>query len=766
MRNLSISILLLVLLTASMLLITGCPRVHNKVPTVNKVSGPSGTISQSSSTFTWNGTDSDGTIDSYEHRKDSGSWVSNGTNTSYVWNDYSEGSHTFEVRAKDNKGGYSEPVSWSFTYHVNTVPVLTKAGGRSGITRQNSSAFYWIGEDNDGNISRYEYRKDEGSWINHSLDLSYIWSGYTEGQHKFEIRAQDNDGAYSNTLTWNFTYDPDSSFPYAITVLSYWETDDLDAAVKSELGANATVADWDEIKAMYSENIGEFIEAIGLGLGDEDILLQRDGEEFYEANDRHYFMTRFDGDVPNWYLVHDQIDDYTLVLGSWYGVKDRVLAKLSDNIPPVVTKVDGPDEETTDGSSTFVWTGVDSDGSIVKYECRKDEGSWVSNGTSTSYTWSGYSEGTHKFEVRAQDEDEQYSETVNWEFEYTLHEEAPTITWQKFFGGSGSDGAYSVQQTSDGGYLVFGGTDSNDGDVSGNHGKNDYWVLKLDSTGSVQWQKCLGGSLDDNGGNAETGHEDSIQQTSDGGYIIVGFTESNDGDVSGNHGKTDFWVVKLNSTGEILWQKCLGGSSFDYGHSIQQTSDSGYIVAGATGSDDGDVSGNHGSSDFWVVKLDSTGNILWQKCLGGSGVEGATSVEQTTEGGYIVAGVTDSNDGDVSENHGSIDAWVAKLNSTGNIQWQKCLGEDGFFDIAISIKQTSDNGYVVAGFRARNEAEEVSGILIKLDISGNANWQRCFNERGKNLFYSVRQTNDNGYIVAGTSLNYEESAYLWLLKLD
>ena len=134
--------------------------------------------------------------------------------------------------------------------------------------------------------------------------------------------------------------------------------------------------------------------------------------------------------------------------------------------------------------------------------------------------------------------------------------------------------------------------------MSGNHGDGDadFWVVKLSSTGSLQWQKCLGGSRDD------SAH--SIQQTSDGGYIVAGFTDSNDGDVSGNHGGWDVWVVKLNSTGSLQWQKCLGGSDFDYAYSIQQTSDGGYIVAGGTYSNDGDVSGNHGDMDFWVVKLD------------------------------------------------------------------------------------------------------------------------------------------------------------------
>jgi len=397
-------------------------------------------------------------------------------------------------------------------------------------------------------------------------------------------------------------------------------------------------------------------------------------------------------------------------------------------------------------------------------------------------------------------------------------EEAPTMTWQKYFGGSGSEGAYSVQQTNDGGYVVFGGTDSNDGDVSGNHGKNDFWVLKLYSTGSIQWQKCLGGSAEESCNLGEMGSKASIQQTSNGGYVIVGYTNSNDGDVSGNHGGCDIWIVKLSSTGNIQWQKCLGGSSEEYGYSIQQTSDGGYVVAGATDSNDGDVSGNRGSEDVWVVKLNSTGSIQWQKCLGGSGLERATSVQQTSdggyvivgytnsndgdvsgnrggydiwvvklsstgniqwqkclggsaaelaysvkqtsEGGYIVAGATQSTDGDVSGNHGGYDIWVVKLSSTGNIQWQKCFGGDGPYDLGLSISQTSDSGYVVVGYTG-------SGILIKLDNSGSINWQMCFDESGyDNILYSAKQTSDNGYIVAGASWISEENADLWLLKLD
>ncbi len=298
---------------------------------------------------------------------------------------------------------------------------------------------------------------------------------------------------------------------------------------------------------------------------------------------------------------------------------------------------------------------------------------------------------------------------------------AGDIEWQKSLGGSGYDEAASIQQTSDGGFIVAGKSWSNDGDVSGHHGTGhnyDYWVVKLNSVGAIVWQKSLGGSFSD--------HASSVQQTSDGGYILAGYTHSNDGDVSGNHGYYDYWVVKLNSSGDIVWQKCLGGSHDDYANSIQQTSDGGFIVAGYTCSNDGDVSGWHEGADYpyydyWVVKLNSGGDIIWQKCLGGSNEDEAYSIQQTSDGGFIVAGASNSNDGDVSGHHGSTvrkDYWVVKLNSGGDIIWQKCLGGSNFDD-AYSIQQTTDGGFIVAGLTYSND-DDVSGWHEGYDSWGNS----------------------------------------------
>ncbi|MDR3272603.1 MAG: T9SS type A sorting domain-containing protein, partial [Flavobacteriaceae bacterium] len=352
--------------------------------------------------------------------------------------------------------------------------------------------------------------------------------------------------------------------------------------------------------------------------------------------------------------------------------------------------------------------------------------------------------------------------------------QAPAIEWQKCLGGSGGDMASSIQQTSDGGYIVAGITNSNDGDVSGNHGNSDGWVVKLNPSGEIDWQKCLGGSDYDSAS--------SIQQTSDGGYIVAGRTSSNDGDVSGNHGgNSDGWVVKLDASGAVQWQKCLGGSNSEVFNAIQQTSDGGYIVAGYTNSNDGDVSGNHGSDDFWVVKLNASGELLWQKCLGGSGQDSVYSIQQTSDGGYIAAGFTTSNDGDVSGFHGGYyDGWVVKLDASGNLLWQKCLGGSGFEDWAYSIQQTSDGGYIVAGYTSSNDGD-VSGFhggydgwVVKLDTSGKLLWQKCLGGSDWDFLYSIQQTSDGGYIVAGYTIsndgdvsenngNYHEA---WIVKLD
>jgi hypothetical protein len=351
----------------------------------------------------------------------------------------------------------------------------------------------------------------------------------------------------------------------------------------------------------------------------------------------------------------------------------------------------------------------------------------------------------------------------------------PSLQWQKCYGGSYTDRARSIIQTSDGGYAVAGYTDSNNGDVSGNHGGDDFWIIKLDQNGNFEWQKCFGGSDDE--------WAESIIQTIDGGYAIAGRTRSIDGDVSGLHGEgsVDYWIIKLDQSGNLEWQKCYGGSGYDVANSIIQTSDGGYAVAGYTSSNDGDVSGNHGEYDYWIIRLNQSGNIVWQKCYGGTSMDWqANSIIQTDNAGFLVAGASRSNDGDVSDNHGDDDIWIIKLTQFGDLEWQKSYG-GSISDRSSSTIQIFDGSYVIAGYTWSNDGD-VSGNhgiqyadywIIKLDQGGNLIWQKCFGGAGSDWAHSIIQAPDGGYLVAGytdlndgdVSGNHGENDY-WIIRLN
>lgn len=350
--------------------------------------------------------------------------------------------------------------------------------------------------------------------------------------------------------------------------------------------------------------------------------------------------------------------------------------------------------------------------------------------------------------------------------------QTPTVEWQKCLGGTSYELAKSIQSTTDGGYIIAGSAYSANGDVVGNHGAYDAWIVKLSSNGTLEWQKALGGTSDD--------YANSIRQTTDGGYVVAGYTNSINGDVSGNHGSNDLWVVKLSNSGLIEWQKALGGTSSELANSIQQTADGGYIVAGYTFSSNGDVTGFHGGfvTDVWIVKISSIGVLEWQKALGGTDYDEVFSIQQTTDGGYIGAGFTGSTNGDVTGNHGNRDAWVVKLSSSGSLEWQKALGSTNN-DLANSIRQTLDGGYILAGYAGANNGD-VSGNhgsndawIAKLSSSGIVEWQKSLGGTDVDIANSIQQTMEGGYIVAGytISINGDVSGNhgsrdAWVVKLD
>lgn len=353
----------------------------------------------------------------------------------------------------------------------------------------------------------------------------------------------------------------------------------------------------------------------------------------------------------------------------------------------------------------------------------------------------------------------------------------PALTqFNKVYGGTEADYAFSIIKSSDGGYVFAGSANSNDGDVSGNHGGvvyHDAWVVKLDKEGKIVWEKPLGGSQDE--------QANCIIPATDGGYIMAGATESNDGDVNGNHGEGDVWVIRLNEEGNIVWQKTLGGSRGDFANSIISTSDGGYIIVGAAQSNDGDVNGLHGLGDAWVIKLDKDGNLQWQKALGGSNTEYFYGIIETQEGSYVMAGITLSNDGDVSGLHGGSDVWLVKLTKDGQLVWQKTLGGSGS-DVANSIVATSDKGYILGGFTNSNDGDvsghhgEGDAWVVKVDKDGNILWQKALGGTMGENCNSIIATSDDGYIMAGLTHskdgdvtgNQEGKLYAnaWIVKLD
>lgn len=365
------------------------------------------------------------------------------------------------------------------------------------------------------------------------------------------------------------------------------------------------------------------------------------------------------------------------------------------------------------------------------------------------------------------------------------------IEWQDLLGGRYGETLSSIKPTDDGGYIGCGfvGSPAGDGDVTAYHNNGDVWVVKLNSTGVIQWQKSLGGNNYD--------QAFSINQTSDGGYILAGSTNStNSEDVGQGHGQDDAWIVKLNSTGALQWQDVLGGSNDDVAWSIRQTTpDEGYIFSGITNATmyKGTGSVDLASRPFmgghaWVVKLDPNGNVTWQKMFGGNGDDIANSIEQTSEGGYIFAATTSSNNsGDVGTNNGLMDIWIVKLHPSGDIQWKKMLGGTGWDFTSLwyddGIQQTSEGGYVVIGTTTSkgggtSEDEQYHGAgdvwVIKLDSQGNITWQNPYGGSSSDYGQSIRQTLDKGYIFAGitysntsgdVSQSFGNGDY-WVGKLD
>ncbi|HKR04241.1 MAG TPA: T9SS type A sorting domain-containing protein [Bacteroidia bacterium] len=306
--------------------------------------------------------------------------------------------------------------------------------------------------------------------------------------------------------------------------------------------------------------------------------------------------------------------------------------------------------------------------------------------------------------------------------------------WTKTFGGTGSDAGYSVQQTTDGGYIIAGGIES----FSPPH--MDVYLIKTDANGDTLWTKRFGENNDDLG--------NSVKQTTDGGYIITGWSKSF------GSGYYEVYLIKTDVNGNLLWSKIYGGFTIDIGSSVQQTADGGYIIAGYT------RSFVQAYFDVYLIKTDANGNALWTKTFGGTVVEKGYSVQQTTDGGYIIAGET------WSFGAGGADVYLLRTDANGNSLWAKSFGGAND-DYGYSVQQTADGGYIVTGYTNSFGAGDNDVYLIRTDANGDSLWTKTFGGTNDDWGYTVQQTADGGYIITGLTYSFGAvTGNVYLIKTD
>ena len=324
------------------------------------------------------------------------------------------------------------------------------------------------------------------------------------------------------------------------------------------------------------------------------------------------------------------------------------------------------------------------------------------------------------------------------------------------YGGTKNEEARSVISTLDGGYAILGTTRSIDGDVTGNLAENnDFWLLKFDAEDNLQWNKTYGGS------GIEQGQK--VIQNPDGSYILVGYTSSDDEDVSRNAGLKDMWIVHVGPSGSIIWERTFGFSGDDESFSVISTSDGGYFLTGyldVTASegegDDGFRSTSHGVGDFWGLKLDAQGEYVWRRYYGGTNNDRANDVIQTSDGGFIIAGSTESTDFDVTNNKGSYDYWVVRIDNTGTLLWERTLGGDQL-DNGFGLVEAEDGNFIVVGNTRSSNSDVTTSLgfedawLVKMTIDNHVLWKKSYGGTSFDSARGIGKTSDGNFVIAGFS---------------
>ena len=348
--------------------------------------------------------------------------------------------------------------------------------------------------------------------------------------------------------------------------------------------------------------------------------------------------------------------------------------------------------------------------------------------------------------------------TVQYDYWLLKFDKDDTLQWQKTYGGSKDEKAYKIIETNDNGFAVIGYSKSDEGDLNSNQGFEDVWILKLDTTGSILWKTSTGFSGTDQGF--------SLIQTSDNGYFIAGILDVTASGGLGNakitarHAGGDYWGIKLDINGTIEWRKYFGGTNTDICYDVTETID-GYLMIGSSDSADVDITNNKGSYDFWVIKIDKTGTLLWEKSFGGDEIDEARAITPTDDGSFIIIGDTRSSTKDVTKNNGGADLWAVKITSNGNLSWQKNYGGSSF-DVGRSIRKTIDGGFLISGSSRSGDngftnKGQNDALILKIDANGNQQWQKTIGGTEIDFCYdAIELTNGNIIAVGESSSNNQD----------
>jgi hypothetical protein len=323
----------------------------------------------------------------------------------------------------------------------------------------------------------------------------------------------------------------------------------------------------------------------------------------------------------------------------------------------------------------------------------------------------------------------------------------PDMELGKTLGGNHYDLVNQILQTSDGGYLVVGRTESADDDVSYNHGSQDVWIIRLDASWQIVWEKTYGGTADDNA--------EDVVELNDGSFVIVAYSNSNDGDVSGRHGTSyDGWIFRISQSGELLWQRMYGGSQNEWPQTIIKTPEGNVLVVGFTHSSNGDIPGNNGSSDGFAVTFSSSGNIVWSKVYGGASADFLRSVVPTDDGGWMLFGDIHSS---IPGSHGGLDYWLIKTDAQGNLLWQKVYGGSSY-EAASAIHKTVDGAFMLFGRSASHDGDVVNDIpwhiasdlwIVRVNESGDIVWEKAIGGSNTELIYTAIKDVNGAFILGG-----------------